>query len=194
VHAILFCKLSVRINGAIEQDSHRTRGGRYDFDFVDQEPAAVYELGRAGVLEKYLSPNRQFVRPEMIDKEGYWTAGYRLVVVTGVNTKLVRKEEAPSSYEDLLNPRWKGNWCWIPRTWIGSIPSYLSEESFVIFRPKVFYARRSHTSDGERCQSSNPDWRFFPSTWDSIEKRAHFAGRHSRLASGKKERENRLIY
>lgn len=32
----------------------------------------------------------------------------------------------------------------------------------MIFRPKVSYARRSHTSDGERCQSSNPGWRFFP--------------------------------
>lgn len=57
-----------------------TRGGRYDFDVVDQEPGAFYELGRAGLIETYLSPNRQFIRPEMMDKEGYWTAGYHLVV------------------------------------------------------------------------------------------------------------------
>ena len=31
----------------------------------------------------------------MMDKEGYWTAGYHLVVVMGYNTKLVRKEETP---------------------------------------------------------------------------------------------------
>src|ERR1043166_1599015 len=36
------------------------RGGRHDFDVVDQEPGAIYELGRSGLIEKYLSPNRRF--------------------------------------------------------------------------------------------------------------------------------------
>ena len=37
------------------------RSGRYDFDAVDQEPGAIYELVKAGLIEKYLSPNRQFI-------------------------------------------------------------------------------------------------------------------------------------
>ena len=30
----------------------------------------------------------------------------------GVNTRLVPKDEAPKTYEDLLNPRWKGQMGW----------------------------------------------------------------------------------
>lgn len=85
-----------------------TRAGRYDFDVVDQEPGSIFEMARLGLVEKYLSPNRRFVREEMMDKEGFWTGGYHVVVATGYNTKLVRKDEALKSYDDLLNPRWKG--------------------------------------------------------------------------------------
>src|ERR1044071_4550056 len=49
------------------------RAGRHDFDVVDQEPGAIYELGRSGLIEKYISPNRRFIREEMIDKDGLWT-------------------------------------------------------------------------------------------------------------------------
>src|ERR1044072_2977476 len=84
------------------------RAGRFDFDVVDQEPGSIFEMARLGLIEKYLSPNRRFVREEMMDKEGYWTAGYHVVVVMGYNTKLVSKDEVPKTYEDLLHARWKG--------------------------------------------------------------------------------------
>ena len=84
------------------------RAGKHDFDVVDQEPGSIYEMARLGMIEKYLSPNRRFVRDEMMDKEGFWTGGYHVVVVTAFNTKLVRKEEIPKSYDDVLHPRWKG--------------------------------------------------------------------------------------
>lgn len=84
------------------------RAGKHDADVIDQVPGAAYELIRAGLIEKYLSPNRKAVREEMIDKDGLWTATYHVVVVTGYHTRQVRKEEVPRSYEELLHPRWKG--------------------------------------------------------------------------------------
>jgi iron(III) transport system substrate-binding protein len=132
-----------------------TRAGRYDFDVVDQEPGAVYELGRAGLIEKYLSPNRQFLRSEMMDKEGLWTAGYHLVVVTGYNTKLMRKEEAPKSYEDLLNPRWKGKLVLDTQDadWFHTLLEYFGEEKGLNFMKRLAQlkpdVRTGHTLEAQ---------------------------------------------
>src|SRR5258708_17669496 len=75
-----------------------TRAGRYDFDAVDQEPGSIFEMARLGLIEKYLSPNRRFVREEMMDKEGFWTGGFCLVVVSGVNTQHLRQRESTQRY------------------------------------------------------------------------------------------------
>jgi iron(III) transport system substrate-binding protein len=132
-----------------------TRSGRYDFDAVDQESGAIYELVKAGLIEKYLSPNRQSIRPEMMDKEGYWTAGYHLVVVTGYNTKLVRKEDAPKSYEDLLNPRWKGKLVLDTQDadWFHTLLEYFGEEKGLSFMKRLAQlnpdVRTGHTLEAQ---------------------------------------------
>ena len=43
------------------------------------------------------------------DKEGYFTPTYIVPVVLGYNTNMVKRNEAPKRYEDLLEPRWKSN-------------------------------------------------------------------------------------
>lgn len=116
-----------------------TRAGRYDFDAVDQEPGSIYEMARLKLIEKYLSPNRRFVREEMMDKEGFWTAGYHVIVVTGYNTKLVRKEDVPKSYEDLLNPRWKGKMVLDTQDadWFHTLLDYFGEEKGLNFMKRL---------------------------------------------------------
>jgi iron(III) transport system substrate-binding protein len=115
------------------------RAGRHDFDVVDQEPGAIYELGRSGLIEKYVSPNRRFIREEMLDKDGLWTGAYHLVVVTGFNTKLVRKEEAPKTYDDLLNPRWKGKMVLDTQDadWFHTLLEYFGEEKGLNFMKRL---------------------------------------------------------
>ncbi len=116
-----------------------TRAGRYDFDAVDQDPGSMHELVRLKLIEKYLSPNRRFIREEMMDKDGFWTAGYHVIVVTGYNTKLVRKEDVPKSYDDLLNPRWKGKMVLDTQDadWFHTILDYLGEEKGLTFMKRL---------------------------------------------------------
>jgi len=116
-----------------------TRAGRYDFDAVDQEPGSIYEMARLKLIEKYLSPNRRFVREEMMDKDGYWTAGYHVVVVFGYNTKLVRKDDVPKSYDDLLNPRWKGKMVLDTQDadWFHTLLEYFGEEKGLSFMKRL---------------------------------------------------------
>jgi iron(III) transport system substrate-binding protein len=60
------------------------------------------------LIDPYLSPSRKGIAPEFMDKQGYWTTFYHLAVVLGFNTEKVKKDEAPKSYDDLLDPKWKG--------------------------------------------------------------------------------------
>lgn len=48
------------------------------------------------------------IAEDLVDNESYWTAYYVNPFALGYNTKLVKKEEAPKTYEQLLDPRWKG--------------------------------------------------------------------------------------
>ncbi|MGH7784779.1 MAG: ABC transporter substrate-binding protein, partial [Candidatus Binatia bacterium] len=83
------------------------RAKRYEVDVLDLEPGEVYGITKAGLLDPYLSPSRKGIAPEFMDKQGYWTTFYHLAVVLGYNTEKVKKDEAPKSYEDLLDPKWK---------------------------------------------------------------------------------------
>lgn len=84
------------------------RAKRYDVDVFDLEPGEVYAITKTGLVESYLSPSRKGIMEEFMDKEGYWTAFYHLAVALGYNTKFVKREEVPRSYDDLLDPKWKG--------------------------------------------------------------------------------------
>lgn len=84
------------------------KAGRYEPDVINIAPGPAYEVNRAGLLERYLSPNRKALREGMSDKEGFYTAWQHIIVLITYNTELVRKEEAPKTYEDLLHPKWKG--------------------------------------------------------------------------------------
>ena len=84
------------------------RAKRYEVDVLDLEPGEVYGITKAGLIDPYLSLSRKGIAPEFMDKQGYWTTFYHLAVVLGYNTEKVKKDEAPKTYEDLLDPKWKG--------------------------------------------------------------------------------------
>lgn len=83
------------------------QAGRFEPDVINIPPGPAYELRRKELLEKYRSPYRGALRQEMLDKEGYYTPWQHIVVLITYNTELVKKEDVPKSYEDLLNPKWK---------------------------------------------------------------------------------------
>ena len=45
---------------------------------------------------------------DLKDSNGYWTSVYVNSIVLGYNKNLVKKEDLPRTYEDLLLSRWKG--------------------------------------------------------------------------------------
>jgi len=85
-----------------------SRGGRDDVDVV-QAPTLVMEaLHHEQLLQRVRSPLLNGLRDGAVPPHGTWAALRVYVYVQAYNTAKVGKDELPRSYEDLLDPRWKG--------------------------------------------------------------------------------------
>ena len=84
------------------------RANVHNADIFQTSIVQIYQLKNAGLLAKYISEESAAYPEGFKDPLGYWTAFYLIPYVIGYNTKLVSAKDAPNSYEDLLNPRWKG--------------------------------------------------------------------------------------
>jgi len=85
------------------------RAGRYAWDLLVGRGESVLPLMERKLLAAYRSPEAGMIDDDLVDREGYWTAYYVNTYVLGYNTRLVKKEEVPKTYEDLLDPKWKGD-------------------------------------------------------------------------------------
>lgn len=88
--------------------STEARGGRHAWDIVSGRGEMVLPLMENKLLAAYRSPESKMIGEDLVDKEGYWTAYYVNPYVLGYNTNLVKKENVPKTYEQLLDPKWKG--------------------------------------------------------------------------------------
>ena len=87
---------------------NEARGGLYAWDVVSTRGDSVLTLKDASLIAPYRSLESKFIDRDMVDDEGYWTAYYVNPYVLGYNTDLVKKEQVPKTYEDLLDTKWKG--------------------------------------------------------------------------------------
>jgi iron(III) transport system substrate-binding protein len=79
-------------------------------DVVNSADAAHFIVWkRNGWLEPYLPEDvAQHFPPERVDPDGMYAAQRAWMSVIGYNTDLVKREEAPKSFADLLDPKWAG--------------------------------------------------------------------------------------
>src|SRR5262249_399057 len=59
-------------------------------------------------LQAVTSPVHKELQPGSVPKHREWTATLLSVWVQAYNTKLIRRQDLPKTYADLLDPRWKG--------------------------------------------------------------------------------------
>jgi iron(III) transport system substrate-binding protein len=82
-------------------------GGRHEVDVMESDSFALEALGREGQLQEVASPYAADLVPQA--REHRLWVGTRVNIVAGVyNTRLVKKEKLPKTYEDLLDPAFKG--------------------------------------------------------------------------------------
>jgi len=84
------------------------KAGKTVADAVQLGGFQVHLIKREGALMKYVSPESRFFPSGFKDPDGYWTDTFMNTNVMAYNTKLVLPKDAPKSYDDLLDPQWKG--------------------------------------------------------------------------------------
>jgi ABC-type Fe3+ transport system substrate-binding protein len=87
------------------------QGKRYEVDIVDGTVTAPM-VKNGGYLQRFYSPHLAEYPAELKDPQGYWGVSNVYYFALGYNTRMVKPNEVPKTYEDLLNPRWKGQMMW----------------------------------------------------------------------------------
>ncbi len=83
------------------------RANKYLADILQTNSLSLHFLKKDGFLTNYLSPEDRFY-PKQFKDQGYWTTTNMNVHVLAYNTKLIARGKAPRTYDELLNPVWKG--------------------------------------------------------------------------------------
>src|SRR6266446_8598458 len=84
------------------------RAGRYTVDAFELNGPEMEALYREGMLEEFHSPQFKNLPPQAFPKHRHYAADRFNFFTIAYNTNLVKPNEVPNSYEDLLHPRWVG--------------------------------------------------------------------------------------
>jgi ABC-type Fe3+ transport system substrate-binding protein len=87
------------------------QGKRYEVDIVDGTVTAPM-VKKGGFLQRFHSPHLADYPAEFKDPQGFWGVSNVYFFAVGYNTRMVKPNEVPKTYEDLLHPRWKGQMMW----------------------------------------------------------------------------------
>jgi iron(III) transport system substrate-binding protein len=128
------------------------RANRFDADFFETDSSVMELMHREGMLAKYFSPELSQLAPGAVPKHGEWFGTRLQLFAVAYNTNLVKREELPKTYKDLLDPRWKGRLGIEAEDsdWFGGVIDDMGGDSNVqLFRDIVakngFSVRKGHT-------------------------------------------------
>lgn len=82
----------------------------YRFDVLQgiSSRGVIPTLKQKEIIGKYESPEYKSIPKDLKDKEGYWASNYLNTIVLAYNTRMVKGQDVPKTYDDLLKPTWKG--------------------------------------------------------------------------------------
>ena len=93
----------------VKRIQDEARSGMSTWDILLGGGGLFQPLLEANLIVSYHSPQREAVSDALNDSEGYWSGYYINPYVLGYNTTSVKEDEIPKKYDELLEPRWKGN-------------------------------------------------------------------------------------
>ncbi len=108
---------------------------RYEVDAIHSSALEMETLHREKILQAVASPYSAELIAGALRPHGEWVATYLSVWVQAYNTKLVKKEDLPGTFQDLLDPKWKGKLgieANVPE-WYSTVVLYMGEEKGIRF-------------------------------------------------------------
>ncbi len=92
----------------VEKAQTEAKAGRNQVDIVRTSGGSVVLLVDQGLNMKYKSPSVEGLPKDAFDPEGGWHYLEHSIHALAYNTKLIPASEAPKSFDDLADPRFKG--------------------------------------------------------------------------------------
>ncbi|HUP93297.1 MAG TPA: extracellular solute-binding protein [Burkholderiales bacterium] len=128
------------------------QAGRFEVDVVHPGSGELEVLHREKVLAPVNSPHHRNLLAAAFPAHREWAPTFLSVWVQAYNTSAIKKEDLPRTYEDLLNPKWKGKLGIEAGNddWFGKIVSEMGEQKGLkLFREMVatngLSVRKGHT-------------------------------------------------
>ena len=103
---------------------NEARARRVQADIFDGSNT-VFMLQEANLVAEYRPKSAESYPAELKDPHGLWTAQNLFYWTSAYNTNLVKPEDAPKTYEDLLDPKWKGKIAWTSDLTPGGPPGFV---------------------------------------------------------------------
>jgi iron(III) transport system substrate-binding protein len=105
--------------------------GRFDVDTVHVGSGELEALHRERLLQPVNSPHQKNLLPAAMSVHREWVPTYLTVWVQAYNTNAVKKETLPKTYQDLLDPKWKGKLGIEARNddWFGKMVTEMGEQN-----------------------------------------------------------------
>jgi iron(III) transport system substrate-binding protein len=72
----------------------------------------VVPLKAEGFVLQWLPDGAKEYPADLKDPEGYWIANNLFIITPGFNTSLIPRGTEPNTYQDLLDPKWRGKMAW----------------------------------------------------------------------------------
>jgi iron(III) transport system substrate-binding protein len=95
-------------SGVVRRADTEAKTGRHAVDVIATAPGETWQLRQLQLGTPYFTPERNALFKGAFDPEGYWTAFDVTPIVLAFNTQQVSQQEAPKTYPELLQPKWRG--------------------------------------------------------------------------------------
>jgi len=129
-----------------------SKANRFEVDVFETNSPEMEVLSREKVLIAANSPHLNELIPQAIPSHKEWIATRLNIFTCAYNTKLVRKEDLPKTYQDLLDPKWKGKFSVEAddSDWLAETVMKMGEEKGIalfkeIARKNAVSVRKGHT-------------------------------------------------
>ncbi len=135
------------------------RAGRFSCDVLETNGPEMEAFFREGLLDEFRSPHFSDLPQAAFPRHRHYVADRFNFFTIGYNTRLVKPDEVPASYEDLLHPRFVGRIGLEAGDvdWFGAMVRHMGEEKGLAFfrrlaaaRPQI---RSGHTLLGQLLAS-----------------------------------------
>ncbi|TRZ70113.1 MAG: extracellular solute-binding protein [Rhodocyclaceae bacterium] len=92
----------------LQRTVSEAQANRFDADIIETNGPEMESLHREKLLQAVASPYLGDLIAPAIQPHGEWVGTRLNIFALAYNTKLVKKAELPKTYQDLLDPKWKG--------------------------------------------------------------------------------------